>query len=177
MRADTSPGISDQSGSLGFDQPDFDHADFRRKAQGIRRGVLKAMGLNAIWFDHPVERQMVPDYYNVIKQPMDLGTIDKKLARKDYTPIEFHNVRSRLGARGWPGVLGSSVRNHLPGLGAVLASRPLPTSPACLDQPSAACLSVRECIPSQPCRAAAAAAAPACAWCPQRPQPGWRRRT
>ena len=47
-----------------------------------------------VWFDHPVERNTVPDYYNVVKKPMDLGTIKNKLSRKQYAnPGEFYVVR------------------------------------------------------------------------------------
>ena len=37
----------------------------------------------------------MPDYYDVIKNPRDLGTIKKNLIRKKYeTPQEFYEVRS-----------------------------------------------------------------------------------
>ena len=55
---------------------------------------MKAMN---IWFNHPVEAQLVPDYYNVVKKPMDLGTVQSKLQRKQYTmPGEFYSVRPGL---------------------------------------------------------------------------------
>lgn len=55
---------------------------------------MKAMN---IWFNHPVEAQLVPDYYNVVKKPMDLGTVQSKLQRKQYTmPGEFYAVRPSL---------------------------------------------------------------------------------
>ena len=69
-------------------------SSFYRKARGIVRGVYASMKEMRIWFDHPVEANVVPDYYKVIKSPMDLGTIEKKLGRKAYsTPAEFRTVR------------------------------------------------------------------------------------
>ena len=39
----------------------------------------------------------MPDYYDVIKNPRDLGTIKKNLIRKKYeTPQEFYEVRPHL---------------------------------------------------------------------------------
>ena len=45
----------------------------------------------ASWpFLHPVSREDVADYYEVIKEPMDLSTMEAKLEREEYTtPEEF----------------------------------------------------------------------------------------
>lgn len=41
-------------------------------------------------FLHPVSREDVADYYEVIKEPMDLSTMESKLEREEYsTPEEF----------------------------------------------------------------------------------------
>lgn len=40
---------------------------------------------NKAWpFQHPVDKDEVPDYYNVITSPMDLSTIEEKLERDEY---------------------------------------------------------------------------------------------
>jgi len=45
-----------------------------------------------------VKKSFVPDYYAVIKNPRDLGTIKKNLIRKKYeTPQEFYEVRVPAG--------------------------------------------------------------------------------
>lgn len=36
-------------------------------------------------FRKPVDQKKVPDYYDVIKNPMDLETAQKKLKNKEYT--------------------------------------------------------------------------------------------
>ena len=116
--ADTSPGISDQSGS--FDQQRFDYSDFQRKARNIVRSVLKSMKANYIWFDHPVEKNIVPDYYHVIKHPMDLGTVGKKLGAKSYsTPADFYAVRpapladAQSSSPGWPSLASEACTRPL----------------------------------------------------------------
>lgn len=44
----------------------------------------------AIAFLDPVDpiQFNIPDYFDIIKQPMDLGTIEKKLSNKEYPTIE-----------------------------------------------------------------------------------------
>ena len=47
-----------------------------------------------IYFNEPVKTSVVPDYYKVIKEPRDLGTIKKQLQRKQYDhPQQFYDVR------------------------------------------------------------------------------------
>ena len=36
------------------------------------------------WFKNPVDKNVVADYYLVIKTPMDLGTVESKLKKKMY---------------------------------------------------------------------------------------------
>ncbi|XP_035693487.1 SWR1 complex bromodomain subunit bdf1-like [Branchiostoma floridae] len=46
----------------------------------------------AEWFIHPVDPAVAPDYYNIIKQPMDFSTIKKKLEGGQYNSMEeFHS--------------------------------------------------------------------------------------
>ena len=54
-----------------------------------------AFGELIIYFNEPVKVSVVPDYYNVIKEPRDMGTIKKKLQRKQYdSPQQFYDVRA-----------------------------------------------------------------------------------
>lgn len=39
-------------------------------------------------FRKPVDQKKVPDYYDVIKNPMDLETAQKKLKNKEFTNKE-----------------------------------------------------------------------------------------
>ncbi|KAJ9507805.1 hypothetical protein QJQ45_019284 [Haematococcus lacustris] len=42
-----------------------------------------------LWFKEPVSPKVVPDYYNVIKNPMDFSTIRQKIQRQQYsTPLD-----------------------------------------------------------------------------------------
>lgn len=52
--------------------------------------VLKALrSCKDAWpFMQPVDRATVPDYYNVIKEPMDLKTMDQRLNAHYYTTRE-----------------------------------------------------------------------------------------
>ncbi|GMJ04313.1 global transcription factor group E8 [Hibiscus trionum] len=59
-------------------------------------GLLKRlMGHQYGWvFNQPVDvvKLNIPDYFNVIKHPMDLGTVKKKIASGTYaSPLEFHD--------------------------------------------------------------------------------------
>ncbi|KAE8697107.1 thymidylate kinase-like isoform X1 [Hibiscus syriacus] len=59
-------------------------------------GLLKRlMGHQYGWvFNQPVDivKLNIPDYFNVIKHPMDLGTVKKKIASDAYgSPLEFHD--------------------------------------------------------------------------------------
>ncbi|ETN38190.1 uncharacterized protein HMPREF1541_06221 [Cyphellophora europaea CBS 101466] len=45
---------------------------------------LKAMTEHSTPFLNPVKKKDAPDYYNIIKQPMDLGTMTKKLKNLQY---------------------------------------------------------------------------------------------
>ncbi len=44
-------------------------------------------------FNQPVDGSLVTDYYSIIKDPMDLGTIRQNLLNGAYsTPVEFQEV-------------------------------------------------------------------------------------
>ncbi|KKK20656.1 histone acetyltransferase GCN5 [Aspergillus rambellii] len=62
----------------------------------LRRFLNQIQNHKQAWpFLHPVDKDEVPDYYNVITSPMDLSTIEEKLERDDYAaPKELvHDVR------------------------------------------------------------------------------------
>eukprot|EP01025_Chloroclados_australasicus_P050248 TRINITY_DN5755_c0_g2_i1.p1 TRINITY_DN5755_c0_g2~~TRINITY_DN5755_c0_g2_i1.p1 ORF type:complete len:512 (-),score=63.20 TRINITY_DN5755_c0_g2_i1:502-1860(-) len=61
-----------------------------RKCENILKAVQKSLGPNVHIFNAPVKAAEVPDYYKIIKNPMDLGTIGKKLKDGSYnSPIQF----------------------------------------------------------------------------------------
>ncbi|KAK2141441.1 hypothetical protein LSH36_1097g00005 [Paralvinella palmiformis] len=57
------------------------------------RGAYKEKGeMNAAsWFTQPVDAREVPDYYEIIENPMDFATIKRKLEASQYSDLEeFH---------------------------------------------------------------------------------------
>jgi hypothetical protein len=63
---------------------------------GQRAGVSNEPRVRGIL---QVKKSFVPDYYDVIKNPRDLGTVKKNLIRKKYeTPQEFYEVLGRIGS-------------------------------------------------------------------------------
>ncbi|OAX81768.1 hypothetical protein ACJ72_03889 [Emergomyces africanus] len=51
----------------------------------LRRFLNQIQNHKQAWpFLHPVDKDEVPDYYNVITSPMDLSTVEVKLERDDY---------------------------------------------------------------------------------------------
>ena len=76
-------------------------ADWQKKEQSIWNNcatIHKNMiqkGNNIQWFLSPVSPAQAADYYVIIKQPMDLGTVGKKLSRggqREYTdPMQFRD--------------------------------------------------------------------------------------
>ena len=59
-----------------------------------RQACWGEFGDIVIYFNEPVKTSVVPDYYKVIKEPRDLGTIKKQLQRKQYDhPQQFYDVR------------------------------------------------------------------------------------
>lgn len=64
--------------------------------------VRHSLGPSAPIFDRPVDGRLVPDYYNVIKKPMDLGTLKQRLHEGYYsTPQQFAEVSKSAVCLGW----------------------------------------------------------------------------
>lgn len=79
--------------------PNQGQGSWIRSCIGLIQRVSRYRGLNrekgdlnaASWFTEPVDRNEVPDYYTIIKHPMDFGTIKKKLEANTYLDQEdFH---------------------------------------------------------------------------------------
>ena len=53
------------------------------------RKLLKSIQLNkSAWpFLRPVDERQVPDYYDVIKNPMDLSEVERNLNKQNYTTL------------------------------------------------------------------------------------------
>ena len=51
---------------------------------------LMQMDGSAEWFNEPVDTRALPDYLDVIKQPMDFGTIRSKLVRRRYASFDAY---------------------------------------------------------------------------------------
>jgi len=76
-----SPAVSSQRG------------DFVEKCLKVLDDTIKDLGKDATIFMAPVNPREAPDYFAVIKNPMDLGTIQKKLEDGEYEcPREFAEV-------------------------------------------------------------------------------------
>ena len=60
-------------------------SDWRSRAKQVLEEVM-ASDLSQIYFNDPVDAEAldIPEYYTVIKKPMDLGTCKAKLMRGDY---------------------------------------------------------------------------------------------
>jgi len=74
--------------------------DFADKCVEIVDRCLTELGSQAYIFSQPVNGDAVPDYYHIIKNPMDFGTIRRRLMTNQYTTPEqfltdaqlvFHN--------------------------------------------------------------------------------------
>lgn len=63
---------------------------FYQKSLNILEEVSKELGKHVEIFNKPVDAKQVPDYYTIVKTPMDLGTIKEKLVKGAYqAPKEF----------------------------------------------------------------------------------------
>lgn len=70
-----------------------DQTGFIPKCQNILDLVINDLASNAHIFMNAVDPKEVPDYYNIVKAPMDLTTISNKLAAGAYTKgTEFAEV-------------------------------------------------------------------------------------
>lgn len=64
--------------------------DWLERCRAMHKTVMDFLGNALPIFDRPVDAAVVPDYYKVVKTPMDLGTILAKLNSAEYTrPSEF----------------------------------------------------------------------------------------
>ncbi|MCJ1304878.1 hypothetical protein MMC08_007691 [Hypocenomyce scalaris] len=64
--------------------------EFVDKCCGMVDEVRRSLGPSAPIFDRPVDGRLVTDYYNVVKKPMDLGTLKQRLLAGHYsTPQQF----------------------------------------------------------------------------------------
>lgn len=91
---------------------------FEGKCLQIIQACWVEFGEFIIYFNEPVKTSVVPDYYRVIKQPRDLGSIKRKLQRKQFdSPQQFYddmhlffsNIYTYNGAASNFGKLGSRV--------------------------------------------------------------------
>lgn len=63
------------------------------KCRAMVKDQLLSLGPEAQWFDRPPDVRYIPDYYDRIKSPMDLGSMLKKLDSGKYkSPQSFCNV-------------------------------------------------------------------------------------
>ena len=90
-------GKRKRKGAANGSQMDIRAAAVQRKYDKKRQELLEKVAkmlrdmsrnkqfvVAASWFQVPVDRKQVPDYYNVIKNPMDLGTIVKRIGQEKY---------------------------------------------------------------------------------------------
>eukprot|EP00891_Asterochloris_glomerata_P002951 jgi/Astpho2/2951/fgenesh1_pg.00050_%23_182_t len=65
--------------------------NWKDKCLDILRAVLGVIPADSRFiFDRPVDQRLVPDYYTIIKRPMDLGTITHNLQTGKYDgPLQF----------------------------------------------------------------------------------------
>lgn len=82
------------------DSPTQSVGGWTRACLGLIQRVSRYRGLNrekgdlnaASWFTEPVDPAYAPDYYSIVKNPMDFGTIKKKLESGSYGDHEeFHS--------------------------------------------------------------------------------------
>lgn len=79
-----SPSMASQ-GSWGV-------GEFEAKCLEMVQHLLTELAHDAYIFANPVDGAKIKDYYTIITQPMDLGTIQGKLSRHEYrNPSEFYD--------------------------------------------------------------------------------------
>lgn len=67
-------------------------APFYAKCLRVLEKVVASMGIHGATFTQPVDQREVPDYYQIVKNPVDLGTIKQRLLAGVYqTPQEFED--------------------------------------------------------------------------------------
>jgi histone acetyltransferase len=72
------------------DMDDLARQPRRNPSHGLLLSLLSALQTSsAAWpFQQPVNGDEIQDYYNVIKEPMDLGTMEAKLEKDQYENVE-----------------------------------------------------------------------------------------
>lgn len=76
--------------SPGFSSDAPPPADWEVRCRDMLQSVREHLGKSLDIFNVPVDPLVVIDYYKVVKNPMDLGTISGKLERNEYSrPAEF----------------------------------------------------------------------------------------
>lgn len=69
------------------------HQNWQEKCKTMINDLLLSLGPESQWFDRPPDKRYIPDYYEKIKKPMDLGTMVQKLDTGRYKePQNFCNV-------------------------------------------------------------------------------------
>uniref|UniRef100_A0A7S3R1G0 Bromo domain-containing protein n=1 Tax=Dunaliella tertiolecta TaxID=3047 RepID=A0A7S3R1G0_DUNTE len=67
-------------------QARYDHWGLR--GSEVVRGVMHDRGCKGFLFAAPVKEKEAPGYHEVVKQPMDLGTIDDRLRKRRYSSVQ-----------------------------------------------------------------------------------------
>ena len=76
--------------SPGFSSDAPPPADWEDRCRDMLQSVREHLGKSLDIFNVAVDPLVVVDYYKVVKNPMDLGTITGKLERNEYSrPVEF----------------------------------------------------------------------------------------
>ncbi|CAD6933900.1 unnamed protein product [Tilletia controversa] len=90
------PGLAESGWTPEMDE--LSRKPKRGPHHNLMRHVLIEMGNHASsWpFLNPVNGEEVPDYYDVIKSPMDLSTMENKLENNQYAVIEDLVVDAQL---------------------------------------------------------------------------------
>lgn len=85
--------------------------NWKDKCLDILRAVLGVIPADSRFiFDRPVDQRLVPDYYTIIKRPMDLGTITHNLQTGKYDgPLQFCEVRQGTRMCTWAWWAGESL--------------------------------------------------------------------
>lgn len=82
-----------EKGSLSSRSPaasSSQRVDFYDKCMKVLEDTIDGIGKEAVIFMAPVDLREVPDYFSIVKEPMDLGTIRKRLEQGFYeNPRDF----------------------------------------------------------------------------------------
>lgn len=97
------PGLKESAWTVEMDE--LSRRPRRGPHHNLMRHILVEMGNHqAAWpFANPVNAQEVPDYYEVIKEPMDMSTMETKLENNQYGTIDDMMYDAQLSEFGLPG--------------------------------------------------------------------------